>query len=80
MPEEGSAGKRAQDFLGEDVRGQRFPEHRGPLTAARCADRMRRVGGRQSKDSRARVIEMISEAGMNGWHAGPIANAAAAGH
>jgi predicted dinucleotide-binding enzyme len=31
-----------------------------------------------SKDSRAKVIEMISEAGMTGWHAGPIANAAAA--
>ena len=31
-----------------------------------------------SKDSRAKVIEMITEAGMTGWHAGPIANAAAA--
>jgi predicted dinucleotide-binding enzyme len=31
-----------------------------------------------SKEARTRIIEMISEAGMNGWHAGPIANAAAA--
>jgi 8-hydroxy-5-deazaflavin:NADPH oxidoreductase len=30
------------------------------------------------KDARQRVIDLISEAGMKGWHAGPIANAAAA--
>lgn len=31
-----------------------------------------------NKEARQRVIDLISEAGMNGWHAGPIANAAAA--
>ena len=31
-----------------------------------------------SKDARAKVIEMIQEADMTGWHAGSIANAAAA--
>ena len=31
-----------------------------------------------NKEARQRVIDMIAEAGMHGWHAGPIANAAAA--
>jgi predicted dinucleotide-binding enzyme len=30
------------------------------------------------KAAREKVIELIRAAGMNGWHAGPIANAAAA--
>ena len=30
------------------------------------------------KDARQTVIDLISQAGMKGWHAGPIANAAAA--
>jgi len=30
------------------------------------------------KEARDRVLELVSDAGMTGWHAGPIENAAAA--
>jgi hypothetical protein len=30
------------------------------------------------KEARQRIIDLIAQAGMKGWHAGPIANAAAA--
>ena len=79
MPEEGSAGKRAQDFLGEEVHVvsafQNIAAHLLQQDVQIECDVL--VAG-NSKDARARIIEMISEAGMNGWHAGPIANAAAA--
>ena len=35
------------------------------------------VGG-DKKAARERVIELTEEAGMTGWHAGPVANSAAA--
>ena len=79
MPEEGSAGKRAQDFLGEDVHVvsafQNIAAHLLQQDVRIECDVL--VAG-NSKDCRAKVIEMIAEAGTNGWHAGPIANAAAA--
>ena len=61
LPEEGSAGKRAQDFLGEDVMIE--------CDVLVCGNK---------KDARQKVIELSEEAGMTGWHAGPIANSAAA--
>ena len=79
MPAEGSAGKRAQDFLGEDVHVvsafQNIAAHLLQQDVVIECDVL--VAG-NSKESRQRVIDLISEAGMNGWHAGPIANAAAA--
>ena len=79
MPPEGSAGKRAQDFLGEDVHVvsafQNIAAHLLQQDVVIECDVL--VAG-NSKESRQRVIDLISEAGMNGWHAGPIANAAAA--
>ncbi len=79
LPPEGSAGKRAQDFLGEDVMVvsafQNIAAHLLQEDVKIECDVL--VAGNK-KDARDRVIELVTDAGMNGWHAGPIANAAAA--
>lgn len=79
LPPEGSAGKRAQDFLGEDVMVvtafQNIAAHLLQQDVAIECDVL--VAGNK-KAARDRVIELIEEAGMRGWHAGPIENSAAA--
>lgn len=79
LPEEGSAGKRAQNFLGEDVRVvsafQNIAAHLLQQDVHIECDVL--VAG-NSKEARQKVVDLIEEAGMTGWHAGPIANAAAA--
>lgn len=79
LPPEGSAGKRAQEFLGDGVKVvsafQNIAAHLLQQDVHIECDVL--VAG-NSKEARQRVIELISEAGMKGWHAGPIANAAAA--
>ena len=79
LPEEGSAGKRAQAFLGEDVMGvtayQNIAAH--PLQQDVEIECDVLVCGNK-KDARQRVIDLSADAGMTGWHAGPIANSAAA--
>lgn len=79
LPPEGSAGKRAQEFLGSDVMVvsafQNIAAHLLQQDVHIECDVL--VAGNK-KDARQRVIELISEAGMKGWHAGPIDNAAAA--
>ena len=48
LPGEGSAGKRAQDFLGSRVKvGDGVPERRGAPAERRCRHRVRRAGVRQ---------------------------------
>lgn len=80
LPEEGSAGKRAQDFLGEDVMVVSAFQNiaadllKDPDLKIEC-DVL--IAG-NNKEARQRVIDLAAEAGMNGWHAGPIANSAAA--
>jgi len=79
LPPEGSAGKRAQDFLGDDVMVvtafQNIAAHLLQQDVAIECDVL--VAGNK-KAARDRVIELIEEAGMRGWHAGPIENSAAA--
>ena len=79
LPTEGSAGKRAQDFLGEDVAVvsafQNVAAHLLQKDVKIECDVL--VAGNK-KAARETVIELIEQAGMNGWHAGPIENAAAA--
>jgi 8-hydroxy-5-deazaflavin:NADPH oxidoreductase len=79
LPPEGSAGKRAQDFLGDDVMVvsafQNIAAHLLQQDVEIECDVL--VSGNK-KEARQRVIDLIAEAGMTGWHAGPIANAAAA--
>ena len=79
LPAEGSAGKRAQNFLGDDVRVvtafQNVAAHLLQRDVTIECDVL--VCGNK-KDARDRVIELIREAGMRGFHAGPIENSAAA--
>ncbi len=79
LPEEGSAGKRAQEFLGEDVlvvtAYQNIAAHLLQQDVEIECDVL--VCGNK-KDARQKVIELSEAAGMNAWHAGPIANSAAA--
>lgn len=79
LPPEGSAGKRAQDFLGEEVfvvtAYQNIAAHLLQTDATIECDVL--VCGNK-KAAREKVIQLTEEAGMKGWHAGPVANSAAA--
>jgi NADPH-dependent F420 reductase len=79
LPESGSAGKGAQDFLGESVRVvsafQNVAAHH--LQEGHGLDCDVLVTG-NSVDAREEVIALVEAAGMRGFHAGPIDNAAAA--
>ena len=79
LPEQGSAGKRAQEFLGDSVKVVTAFQN----VAAHLLQRDVEVecdvlvcGNKRA--ARQRVIELAEEAGMRGWHAGPIENSAAA--
>jgi NADPH-dependent F420 reductase len=79
LPKSGSAGQMAQELLGEDVRvvsafQNVAAHHLQKGTNAGC-DVL--VSG-NNKDARSQVIELIEACGMRGFHAGSIANAAAA--
>ena len=79
LPAEGSAGKRAQDFLGDEVAVvsafQNVAAHLLQKDVKIECDVLVAGNKRAARDT---VIELIEQAGMNGWHAGPIENAAAA--
>lgn len=78
LPAEGSAGQIAQALLGENIRvvsafqnvaAHHLQEGQGlDCDVLVCSD---------SKDARAEVIKLVEAAGMRGFHAGSIANAAA---
>lgn len=79
LPAEGSAGKRAQMLLGDGVMvvsafqniAARLLQEDGPIGCDVL------VAG-NARGARDKVIELAAAAGMRGWHAGPIDNAAAA--
>lgn len=79
LPEQGSAGQIAQELLGEGVQVvsafQNVAAHH--LQEGHGMDCDVLVSG-NSKEARAWVIELVEAAGMRGFHAGSIANAAAA--
>lgn len=78
LPPQGSAGQIAQELLGEGVRvvsafqnvaAHHLQEGHGlECDVLVCGD---------SKEARAEVIKLVEAAGMRGFHAGSIANAAA---
>ncbi|HSG89500.1 MAG TPA: NADPH-dependent F420 reductase [Pseudomonadales bacterium] len=80
LPEGGSAVAAGQAFLGEEVMVVSAFQNiaadllQDPDLKIEC-DVL--VTG-NSKEARQTVIDLAAEAGMNGWHAGPIANSAAA--
>ena len=79
LPEQGSAGEIAQALLGEEVEVvsafQNVAAHH--LQEGHGLDCDVLVCGNK-KDARERVIRLVEAAGMRGFHAGPINNAAAA--
>ena len=79
LPPEGSAGKRAQDFLGDDVQVvtafQNVAAHLLKEDVKIDCDVL--VAGNK-RSARDKVIQLAQQAGMTGWHAGPIENSAAA--
>lgn len=79
LPAEGSAGKRAQDLLGDDVMVvtafQNIAAHLLQEDVHIECDVL--VAGNK-KAARDKVMQLVEEAGMTGWHAGPIENSAAA--
>ncbi|MCX2981860.1 NADPH-dependent F420 reductase [Halieaceae bacterium IMCC14734] len=79
LPEQGSAGQIAQNILGEEVHVvsafQNVAAHHLQEGHGLACDVL--VCG-NSKDARAAVIELVEAAGMRGFHAGLINNAAAA--
>lgn len=79
LPEAGSAGQMAQNFLGEDVSVVSAFQNVGAVHLQedhqiQC-DVL--VTGNK-KAARDEVIKLVEAVGLKGWHAGPIANAAAA--
>lgn len=79
LPTEGSAGKRAQDFLGEDVMVvSAFQNIAAHLLAQDVEVECDVLVAGNKRAARDKVIELIAEAGLRGFHAGPIDNAAAA--
>ncbi|MFA5495036.1 MAG: NADPH-dependent F420 reductase [Porticoccaceae bacterium] len=79
LPPEGSAGAAAQQLLGEGVQVvsafQNVAAHH--LQEGQGLDCDVLVSG-NSKEAREKVVELVEAVGMRGFHAGPIANAAAA--
>lgn len=79
LPPEGSAGKRAQDFLGSAVSVvSAFQNVAADLLQQDVVIDCDVLVAGNKKAARERVIALAAEAGMTAWHAGPIANAAAA--
>ena len=79
LPPEGSAGKRAQEMLGDDVMVvSAFQNVAAHLLQQEVHIECDVLVAGNKKEARQKVIELITQAGMKGWHAGPIANSAAA--
>lgn len=79
LPPEGSAGQIAQAMLGDDVKVVSAFQNVAAthLQSDQAVDCDVLVTG-NDKDARAQVIQLVEACGMRGFHAGPIANAAAA--
>ncbi|MDK1022720.1 MAG: NADPH-dependent F420 reductase [Gammaproteobacteria bacterium] len=79
LPEHGSAAVMAQDLLGNEVQVVSAFQNVGAQHLredhAIACDVL--VTGNK-RDAREKVIFLVTEAGLKGWHAGPLANAAAA--
>lgn len=79
LPEGGSAGARAQSFLGDKVRVVSAFQNVAAvhLASDHDIDCDVLVSG-NDMEARQVVIDLAAEAGMQAWHAGPIENSAAA--
>lgn len=79
LPERGSAGQMAQDYLGPEVQVVSAFQNVGAqhLREDHALECDVLVSG-DKRAAREQVIELVKAAGLRGWHAGPLANAAAA--
>ena len=79
LPESASAGQQAQNYLGEEVFVVSAFQNVGAMHLqedhAIACDVLVTGNKRAARDT---VITLIEALGLKGWHAGPIANAAAA--
>lgn len=80
LPEGGSAVARAQELLGETVRVVSAFQN---VSAAHLSDVDRTVDCDvlvcgNDREARGAAIRLVEAAGLRGWHAGPLANSAAA--
>lgn len=79
LPSPGSAGKRAQDYLGSRVKVvTAFQNVAAHLLKEEVAIECDVLVCGDKRAARQRVIELAEAAGMRAWHAGPIENSAAA--
>ncbi len=79
LPSEGSAGKRAQNLLGEEVMVvTAFQNIAAHLLQEEVDIQCDVLVAGNKKAARDKVIELAEQAGMTAWHAGPIENSAAA--
>ena len=79
LPREGSAGKRAQDYLGNEVMVvSAFQNVAADLIKKDVEIECDVLVSGNKKSARETVIQLAKDAGMRAWHAGPIDNAAAA--
>lgn len=79
LPASGSAGEQAQDFLGDEVQVVSAFQNVGAMHLQedhKIACDVLVTGNKRA--ARDRVIKLVEAVGLRGWHAGPIANAAAA--
>ena len=79
LPERGSAAELAQDLLGEDIQVVSAFQNVGAQHLredhAIACDVLVTGNKRAARDT---VISLVEAVGLKGWHAGPLANAAAA--
>jgi len=79
LPEEGSAGKRAQVHLGDQVMVvTAFQNIAAHLLQEEVTIECDVLVAGNKKAARDKVIDLAGQAGMNAFHAGPIENSAAA--
>jgi len=78
MPQEGSAGIKAQNYLGDEVRVvSAFQNVAADQLQSGHVNCDVLVTGNNA-DAREEVITLVEAAGLKGWHAGPIANSVVA--
>ena len=79
LPEEGCAAIRAQTFLGDSVQViSAFQNISAELLQTDAEIDCDVLVCGDKRDSREQVIALVNDAGLTGWHAGPLCNSAAA--
>ena len=79
LPEEGCAAIRAQTYLGDSVQViSAFQNISAELLQTDAEIDCDVLVCGDKRDSREQVITLVNDAGLTGWHAGPLCNSAAA--